>query len=105
MPNRLMVCVNEHCFLTIPSISKGKSKDMSDDRDQNNKSLDSYKEGDGSDGEDDELEPISNKDWFNLGRGVGGGDKRGLVTKSSNITLLFTNQKAKPISFHNSWKY
>ena len=22
--------------------------------------------------------------------------KRGLVTKSSNITLLFTNQKAKP---------
>lgn len=40
---------------------------MSDDRDQNNKSLGSDEEGDGSDGEDDELEPISNKDWFNLG--------------------------------------
>lgn len=70
---------------------------MSDDRDQNNKSLGSDEEGDGSDGEDDELEPISNKDWFNLGgEEWGGGDKRGLVTKSSNITLLFTNQKAKP---------
>ena len=71
---------------------------MSDDRGQNNKSLGSDEEGDGSDGEDDELEPISNKDWFNLGGGggVGGGNKRGLVTKSSNITLLFTNQKAKP---------
>ena len=47
---------------------------MSDDRDQNNKSLGSDEEGDGSDGEDDELEPISNKDWFNLGGGgVGGG--------------------------------
>ena len=55
---------------------------MSDDRDQNNKSLDSYKEGDGSDGEDDELEPISNKDWFNLGRGVGGGGIREVLSLS-----------------------
>ena len=49
---------------------------MSDDRDQNNKSLGSDEEGDGSDGEDDELEPISNKDWFNLGGGrrSGGGE-------------------------------
>lgn len=46
---------------------------MSDDRDQKNKSLGSDEEGDGSDGEDDELEPISNKDWFNLGGEEWGG--------------------------------
>ena len=56
---------------------------MSDDRDQNNKSLGSDEEGDGSDGEDDELEPISNKDWFNLGgEECGGGGIREVLSLS-----------------------
>ena len=70
--------------------------------DQNNLSLDSDEEGDGSDGEHDEPEPINNKGWFKLGGG--GGNKRGLVTKSSNLILPFTNQKDQKLVF-NSRKY
>ena len=40
---------------------------MPDNGDQNNLSLDSDEEGDGSDGEHDEPEPINNKGWFKFG--------------------------------------
>ena len=40
---------------------------MPDNGDQNNLSLDSDEEADGSDGEHDETEPINNKGWFKFG--------------------------------------
>ena len=54
-------------YFVAAAVSKGKNKDMPDNEDQNNLSLDSDEEGDGSDGEHDEPELINNKGWFKLG--------------------------------------